>query len=291
MSRFLREPLLHFLMLGALMFGVFAWLDDGATRAPNEIVVDAGLVERLAAQFERTWQRPPMAEELAGLVENWVRDEVFFREGIALGLDRGDEVVRRRIAQKMRYLSESLATPDPTDADLRAWLDENPERYRFEPVYSFRQAWFDPQRHGGDEAARAAAAAALVGGEVGEAQAGGASLLADALEDASQSEVARIFGEAFAGSLAELPVGSWAGPVRSGFGYHLVRIDRAIPARDATLDEVRNAVERDWTVARQAETLDALYQELRGRYTIRRDEVSLLEPDARTESGGGERAP
>jgi hypothetical protein len=146
MRRILREPLLHFLVLGAVLFGLYGWLNKSVA-APNEIVVSHGQVESLRAQFERTWQRTPTAKELDGLIDNWVREEILYREGLALGLDRDDPVVRRRIAQKVEFLADGDAPNAPSQSELEEWLREHHADYRVDAVYSLRQVYFDPARH------------------------------------------------------------------------------------------------------------------------------------------------
>lgn len=265
--RLLREPLVHFLALGAALFALYGALDRDGFDAPDEIVVDRARLASLAAEFERRWRRPPTPEERRELVESWVREEILVREGVALGMDRDDPVVRRRIAQKMDFLAESTAPTRPSDAELQRWLDAHPDDYRREPVVSLRQLYFDPARRGARLADDlAAAAAALRAGEPAE---GDASLLPAALEGARASEVARLFGADFAAALEGLPVGGWHGPLRSGYGVHLVELRARTPGRLATLDEARPALERDWRRARGDAANRAFYAALRERYEIR----------------------
>ena len=153
-----REPLMHFLLLGAALFVLFDWLNDSGREAPDEIVVDSPTIAHLASRFERTWQRPPTDAELGSLIESWVREEILYREGVAMGLERNDSIVRRRIAQKVELFSETLASFSATDAELETWLAEHEEQYRIAPRYTFQQVFFDPARHG-DRLAEVVAAA------------------------------------------------------------------------------------------------------------------------------------
>lgn len=266
MRRLLLEPLVHFLVLGALLFLAYDWLNRDRTRAPDEIVVTRSQVDRLAAQFERVWQRPPTAQERQALVESWVRDEVFYREALALGLERDDPVVRRRLGQKVQFILDSGAPAAPSDAELQRWLDEHAEDYRFEPGYAMRQVYFDPSRHGAAtqeviEAARAALNA-------GRAFAGDPTLLPATMEG-SASEIKHRLGDGFGEALRTLPVGSWQGPVRSSYGLHLVRIEKRTPERAARLEEVRAAVERDFGAARAQAAQEGAYRRLREKYLVR----------------------
>lgn len=262
----LREPLLHFFLLGALLFMLFAWTNDDAMRAPDEIVVDAARVDALTQQFERVWQRPPTATELSNLVDNWLREEVFYREGLALGLDREDPVMRRRVAQKMEFISEELLGAPASDEELRGWYEDNADNYRLDPRFSFRQVYFNPSVRG--ESLDAAVDTALNQLASGQVPAGDTTLLPAALDDAGLSEVQRTFGDRFAQSLDDLAVGRWEGPVVSGYGLHLVHVDDKQDARLPEFDEVRAAVERDYLADRTRTLKDKLYESLRQRYTI-----------------------
>jgi hypothetical protein len=284
LKRILREPLIHFLALGALLFLAYGWFGGNEPPPPDEIVIDSARVESLRDQFKRTWQRPPTSQELQGLIDSWLREEIFYREGMALGLDVGDPIVRRRIALKMDFISEGLMVEPPGDAELAAWFADHAERYRVDPVYTLRQIYFDPGRFDGEWAGAAAAArAALASGEDPEPV--GGALLPDTLNNAPAREVSRVFGQEFTETLADAPIGQWYGPVRSGYGVHLVRVDQRIPGRIPELGEVRNRVESDYLAQRRKEANDALYASLRERYTVRFEGVPDTGADARA---GGE---
>jgi len=269
MRRLLKEPLLHFLILGALLFGLYGWLHGGARRAGDEIVLSPGQVRSLQVQFQRVWQRPPTSEEMQGLVDSWVREEIFYREGIAAGLDRDDPVVRRRVAQKLEFIVDGSTPTPPTAAELQAWLDAHADKYRIEPRYTFTQIYFDVGRHGERLAADVAAARHSLA--AGQAPAGDPTLLPPDLDAVEASELKRVFGKEFVEELKAMPVGDWQGPVRSGFGVHLVKLLALESGRPATLDEVRAEVERDLLHARAARSTAAQYEKLRARYTVRTD--------------------
>lgn len=272
MHRVLREPLLHFLLLGAVLFGVYGWVNRGGFAAPNEIVVSRGQVQSLAVQFERVWQRAPTRPELQGLIDNWVREEIFYREGVSMGLERDDPVVRRRIQQKLEFIVDSATPEAPTTQDLQRWLDDHSAAYRIEARYSLRQIYFDPTQHGDRlEADVAAVQRALAAGRT---VSGDATMLPPRLE-ASAVDVVRSFGNDFEAALRALPVGGWQGPVRSGFGVHLVELTARESERVATLGEVREAVERDLLHERTREATDAFYQRLRANYAVRVEDALL----------------
>jgi hypothetical protein len=262
-----REPLLHFFVLGAALFALYGWLNRGTLDSPTEIFVSRGQVQSLQAQFERVWQRPATAEEMQHLVDNWVREEIFYREGLAMGLDRNDPIVRRRVGQKVEFIIDSAAPAAPTTAELQAWLDAHPADYAVEPRYSLHQVYFDPQRHGTNlERDIAAARRAL---EAGRAVDGDSTLLPARMQAARQDEVQRTFGPEFAAALAEMPVGSWQGPVESGFGLHLVNLGEKAGVQAPSLDQVRAEVERDLLRSRTEQANSALYERLRANYRVR----------------------
>jgi PPIC-type PPIASE domain len=268
MNRLLREPLLHFFVLGAALFWLYGWVSAGRSAVPNEIVVSRGQLTNLKEQFERVWQRPPSAQELQGLVDGWVHDEIYYREGLAMGLDRDDPVVRRRIGLKVQFIVDGAIPAPPTDEQLQTWLNARADTYRIQPSFSLQQIYFDPSRHANRfERALSEAHAAL---NRGRRVAGDWTALPSSL-DGTGAEVARVFGTDFERALESLPVGTWVGPVKSAFGLHLVRLDARQPGRSATLAEVREAVERDWLHARAQESMDASYERLRSSYVVRID--------------------
>jgi len=265
--RVLREPLLHFFILGILLFGLYGWLHRGLVKATDEIVVTRGQLQNLQTQFQLTRQRPPTTQELRGLVDSWVHEEIFYREGVAMGLDRDDSIVRRRVAQKLEFIADGATPTTATRQDLQAWLDAHPTSYLVEPRYSLRQVFFNPERRGDRLQLDVAAARRAL--QLGKEARGDATMLPAALEDARAFEVARTFGSDFAQALETLPVGSWQGPVRSAFGWHLVELTTREAGRKATLDEVHAAVERDWLQARTQAASEAFFQRLRAKYTVR----------------------
>ena len=266
MRRLIREPLLHFLVLGALLFALYGWIHRGAA-APDEIVVSRGQVDSLRAQFERTWQRDPSAVELQGLIDAWVRDEVLYREGRALGLDGDDPVIRRRVAQKVEFLAEGLTPAAPTEAELQTWLDQHADNYRLEARYSFEQLYFDPLRHGERLAADLESARRLLA--KGKPATGDATMLPPAMRNASSAEVLGIFGSEFVPQLDHLRVGEWSGPIESGYGVHVVKLTLRTAGRPARLDEVQAAVERDLLHDRTERGRSRFYAGLLGKYKVR----------------------
>jgi len=271
--RWAGEPLLHFFVLGVALFALYSWLHRGALNAPSEIFVSRDQVSSIQAQFERVWQRPATAAELQHLVDNWVREEIFYREGLAMGLDRDDPVVRRRVGQKVQFIIESAAPSPPTIAELQAWLDAHPASYEIEPRYSLRQVYFDPQRHGASLERDIASARDVLAG--GANDAGDATMLPFELQDSAQSDVERAFGPEFTAALKDLPLGGWQGPVKSAFGLHLVQLSEKSGGHAPPLEQVRTEVERDLLQARTEQANDAIYDRLRANYRVRVESVAV----------------
>jgi hypothetical protein len=273
MKRLLKEPLLHFLLLGVVLFLAYGVMQKpGRSDEPGEIVVTQGEIEHLAAGFARTWQRPPGAGELAGLVRDRVREEVYYREAMAMGLDKDDTVIRRRLRQKMEFISDDIAArAEPAEADLNAYLQAHPDAFRVEPRYTFEQVYLNPQKHG-DKLARDAAqlrAQLNQGGDTFDPLAlGDSTMLEHRFTSVPVSEVAKQFGETFSAKLPELAQGQWQGPVESGYGVHLVLVSERTEGHLPALAEVRDAVRREWDNARRLEANDRFYQELLKRYTV-----------------------
>jgi hypothetical protein len=272
MKRILREPLLHFLLLGAAIFVAYGVASRQTSREPGRIVVTRGHVAAMAESFARTWQRPPTSAELEGLVRDWVRDEVLYREAVALGLDKDDTVIRRRLRQKMEFVSEDIAAQtEPSDADLTGYLQAHPDAFRVEPQFTFRQVYLDPDKHGASLARDAAQVLAQLnhpdnGGDA--AALGDSFLLEHQFEAIPASEVVKQFGATFAATLAGLPTGAWSGPVESGYGMHLVLVSERTEGRLPALAEVRETVRREWDNARRLTANDTFYAELLRRYTV-----------------------
>lgn len=267
--KFLREPLLHFLVLGTAIFGAYSLLSRRSANEPQKIVVTQGRIETLATTFRRSWQRPPTPAELDGLIRDYVREEIAAREAVALGLDKDDTVIRRRLRQKLEFLSEdTAAAAEPTDEDLRAFLQAHPERFGIEPRISFRQVYLDPQRHRENLSRDASRLLAQLRKGSDPAAIGDSILLEQSFEDASAGDVSKNFGAEFTGKLAELPVGIWQGPVSSGYGVHLVLVSRRVEGRLPSLEEAREAVRREWANEHRSDTSEKFYKALLKRYTV-----------------------
>lgn len=271
LGRFLREPLVHFLVLGALIFGAFKFTSS-ATIEPGKILITQGRIESLEIAFSRTWRRPPTASELEGLILDYVREEVFAREAVAFGLDKDDTIIRRRLRQKLEFVSEDIAAhAEPSDEQLRAYLKEHADAFRADRRFTFRQVYLNPQQRGTNlrrDAPQLLAQLRRSGSKADIATLGDSLLLENEFKGIAAAEVVKQFGEKFAAALGEMPVGQWQGPIESGFGVHLVfmaeRTDGSMPA----LEDVRAAVHREWINARRLEANEKFYRTLLQRYTV-----------------------
>ncbi len=270
--KLLREPLIHFLALGAALFLLYKIVAAPVGDRSDRIVVTSGHIERLVEGWARTWQRPPTRKELEGLIEDHIREEILYREALAMGLDRDDTIIRRRLRQKMEFLIEDLdAQANPSDEELQAFLDKNPDAFRVAPRVTFSHIYLNRDRRG-ESATRDAkhllARLEAADGRLDAAALGDPLLLPHDYESLPEDEVAKLFGREFAARLTELPADRWTGPVESGYGLHLVLVRERTEGRVPKLTEVRDAVRREWLAVRRHEANEALHQRLRVRYTV-----------------------
>jgi len=271
--RLLREPLLHFLLIGAALFLLYGALNRGGSDAPREIVISEARVAAIAENFATVWMRPPTADELKGLVDDYVAEEVYYREAIAMGLDRDDTVIRRRLRQKMEFLSEGIAdSVEPTDAQLQLFLEQNAGKFARPAELTFWQVYLSPERRG--DRARADAEKLLTALQADRvamdpAELGDPTLLPATMEAASPQAIANAFGEEFAQQVDEVPLGQWSGPIESGFGLHLVRIDARVAAKAPTLGEIRPIVLREWQAGQRHRQNQSFLAALRDKYEVR----------------------
>ena len=274
-QRHLREPLVHFLLTGGVLFVLSALFGQsfGVGGNGNRIEVTADRIQQLRETWTRQRGAPPTERELDRLIEDFIREEVLYREAIASGLDQGDTIVRRRLAQKVEFLAQSVAsTVEPSEAELQAFFDDDPERYRVPEQVSFSHVYFSGSNRGaGAEAAARGALARLASGAVPAAEAaqlGDRFMLQYEYPPQSRDQVRDLFGPRFAGRLFELPVDEWSGPVLSSYGMHVVRIRQRIPSRLPGLDEVRGRVLLDLNERRLRSAADTYYETLRRRFEI-----------------------
>jgi peptidyl-prolyl cis-trans isomerase C len=256
----IREPLVHFLVAGAALFlimGQYGSEDVG----DRNITIDETKVAGLAKQWEETWRRPPSPQELDGLIRDHIKEEIYFREAIRLGLDSDDPIIRRRLRSKMEFLATAEAenTP-PTDAELERFYAANKSRYAANAAYSFEQRYY-----GEDEVKAREATTAIAAGKSPSAM---PISLPTAMKHANASDIAKQFGDGFAAGLAAVPTGAWAGPVQSGYGWHAVRVNDVTASKIPPLSEIRQSVANDWRAQTRAAREAAAYQALLDGYGV-----------------------
>lgn len=272
MKKLIREPFIHFLLLGAAIFGANHFLSARADNQSGKIVITQGQITSMVIGFSRTWQRPPTREELEGLIRDRVREEVYSREAIAMGLDRDDPIIRRRLQQKLAFVTDDVAAvAEPTDAELADYLKAHAAGFGVDRKFTFSQVYLDPGRRGKHLAQDAKELLVQLRSQrldVHLSSLGDVFLLGHRFEAAPTTEIAKQFGDKFSVKLADAPIGQWFGPVESGYGVHLVFIENRTEGRLPELAEVRDAVQRDWTNARRLEANEKFFQNLLKQYEV-----------------------
>jgi len=278
----MREPLVHFLLIGAGLFLLFHFTSGPAGDQTDKIVVTAGQVEQMEAKFTRTWMRPPTKQEMAGMIESHVRDEVYYREAVAMGLDRNDRTVRQRMRLKLEFLLEDLGdVAEPGNDVLTAYLQAHPDKFQVEARVSFWQVYLNPEKHPDMEVDAKSVLARLKRGAVPESV-GDSILMQNEYTLATQSDIERQFGEPFARQVVALVPDAWIGPLYSGLGGHLVKVTERLEGRLPELAEVRSLVEREYLAQHRQELKDIAYRKLRENYKV------VIQPRSKAGGNAGE---
>ena len=279
--KLLREPLLHFMFIGAaiyLLYGVFA---EPVPEADDKtIVVTAGEVEWMQTAWQKRWNRPPTAEEFDGLIQQYIKETVLYREALTMGLNQHDQVIRRRLAQKLEFLAKDLvALTPPTEEELQTYFNEHLDRYQEPALYTFTQVFIDPDRRGDatlDDAEAIKATLIAQGDAVDVPGAlGDDFMLQNYYPEKDAIEIRKLFGSGFTESLVELSPGQWHGPVLSGYGVHLVYISSISEPPAPEFAALRERVVQDWTMERGEELNDKFYASLREQYTVVIEEPAM----------------
>jgi peptidyl-prolyl cis-trans isomerase C len=275
LKRVLREPLLHFLFLGVALFGIYAWMHRGrgGVESSKQIALTLDDLQLMESYFESQWHRPPTPAEFQAMVEDKVREEVLYREGLAMGLDKDDTVVKRRMAQKMQFLAEDVAAAhEPSPTELKAWFEKNRSKFALPSRYSFRHLYFSPDKRGKNAREDAASVLAKIAGQPEDSRfavsSGDSFMFQDYYGDRTPEAIAKEFGPPFAVAIEKLKPGSWQGPIESGYGWHLVFVDTVIPGRIPALEEIESDVKTAWLNEQKATAWQKAYAEMRARYTV-----------------------
>jgi len=275
LKHFLREPLVQFLLLGTALFALYSYFSgsEGPGEADYEIYLTPDELLQMTVYFESQWKRQPNLEEFGRLLENRVEEEILYREALAMGLDQDDTIVRRRMAQKMKFLAEDVAAArDPQLDELREWFAENSSLFALPGRISFRQVYFSPDQRGALAREAAESALAQLAGQAIDSQLtaalGDSIMLQEYFGDRSVETLAQEFGPAFAQDVRRLPPGSWQGPIESGLGWHLVFIDSLEPGRLPDFSEVEPEVRNAWLAEQKEMAYRTAFEKMRAKYTI-----------------------
>lgn len=273
LKKIFSEPLLHFLLIGGLLFFIYDMKSEELIADDNNsIVISEAKIDQLINQWQRRWQRLPSQQELQGLVKAHIHEEVLYREALAMGLDKDDAVVRQRMTRKIEFISNDLAPIDePTDTQLQAYLDTHAEKFLLPGKISFSQIYLNTDKRG--EQAQADADHLLnelsqSTTDVDISSLGDTFMGGQVYDSFKDFEVSRLFGDIFSEQLFELATDKWVGPVESGYGLHLVRIDSRTVSRVPSLSLVRDKVQNEWMAEQQQKANTAFYAELHKRYEI-----------------------
>jgi hypothetical protein len=269
MKKLYKEPLLHFLIIGALIFVLFSIVNkEESIVSENKIVVSIAEIERLGDNWSKKWNRPPTERELMGLVDSYIKEEVYYREALALGLDQNDTILRRRLMQKMEFLSNDLAelnTPD--ESALNKYFLDNQEKYKLPARVSFTHIYFSLDKRG----AKASEDAKKVLSEMNGLRAsekGDSFMLEYDFAQETPFEVGRLFGKGFADELFKSETDTWQGPIESGYGLHLVRVSEKVDSRMPELASVIDKVRTDLMFERRQKMNKEIYEKFKERYEI-----------------------
>ena len=269
MQKLIKDPLVHFLLIGVALFAVSAWRGQSVSTGREEIVVTAEQTAQARSAAAVLQGREPTDAELAALIEPTIRDEVLYREALALGLDENDDEVRRRLIEKMNYLTQDLADPAPASEQvLRDFYDANPAVFTIPALVSFDQVFFSPGTRG--ERLEADATAGIVALRAGRppGEIGDRTPLRETYDDAPREQVAVLFGDELASALFGAASGEWTGPFRSDFGLHVVRLRARSAARLPPYDEIAARVAEEYGAQRRREANERQYRDMRSRYEI-----------------------
>lgn len=282
LKRFLRDPLLHFLLIGGALFILYSLQnDDKETDNSHRIVISKAQIDHLSAYWEKRWLRPPTREELDGIIEKKIQEEVYYREALAMGLDNNDSIIRRRLAQKVRFmLSDIIPQTEPTDAQLKAFLDDNMEKFMLPASISFKQIYFNADKRGvkaHNVAVNLLTNLNQTGSPADIAHYGDNFMFAQQYDHLSETDVIRIFGEEFARKLFSLPAGQWQGPIASAYGLHLVLVDNRNTPEKPDMDVIYARVHTRWLDEQRRLHNESLYKNLRQQYDVVIEDTDMVE--------------
>jgi peptidyl-prolyl cis-trans isomerase C len=274
LKKALREPLVLFLLIGVALFGIYAWMERGRVSNGNyQIALSLDDLKQLDISFVSQWHRQPTADEFRGLVESFIRQEVLYREGLAMGLDKDDTIVKRRMAQKMEFLSEDVASAhEPSTGELKAWYADNARKFALADRATFRHLFFGFDQRGQNAEHDARSALSHLSDQPEESALGvklaDRFMFQDYYGDRAPDQLAKEFGPTFALGLYKFKPGMWQGPIESGYGWHLIWIESLIPGRVPAFEEVEPDVKTAWLSDQKAMEWQKSYAKMRAKYEV-----------------------
>ena len=272
MKKLLKEPLVHFLLIGCSLFVLYG-LVNKKTDSKDTILINDFDVSNIIASWEMQWKRLPTEQELQNLIDLNIKQEIFYQEALKMNLDHNDEIIKRRLAQKMQFLSNDIASVfEPTEEDLQSYLDKNIEKYLTPYTYSLYQITFSPDNRNDPFNDASVVLNENLNASFDEMKSKGDNLpISYQFTNASASDLALKLGSKFPEALKDLTINTWTGPIPSGFGFHLVYITDIIEPRQPMLDDIRKTVIRDYEYDFQKEIDERIYQDLKKQYDIQID--------------------
>src|SRR5271165_2072104 len=245
----------------------------GGFESSRQIKLSLDELAQMDMYFESQWHRQPTAAEFQAMVEDKVREEVLYREALAMGLDKDDTIVKRRMAQKMQFLAEDVAAAhEPSSAELKAWFDKNQDKLALPSLISFRHIYFSPDSRGQNAQVDAAQALTKLAGQPADSKVatsmGDRFMFQDYYGDRAPDAIAKEFGPPFAVAVEKLKPGSWQGPIESGYGWHLVFVTTVIPGRVPAFEEIESDVKTAWLGEQKRQAWEKAYAEMRAKYTV-----------------------
>ena len=269
MKKFLKEPLVHFMLLGAFIFGYY-YLTNDAEESESAIVIDDAEYDYLLSLWKNQWPREPNEDDIKAFLDQYLRQEVFYKEALALNLDHNDIIVKRRLAQKMEAVSNDLNAmiKPPTDDDLRAFYASNQDLFQLPPSYTFQQVLFLNNEPNLSAQVENSKNALNSGAEIPAMRKLKLSL-SNQWEDSSPAEISKAFSVDFALALDSLLMNQWVGPVASGFGQHLVFISRKDSAKSADFEDIKPYVLKEYEYQTELETQEQIYRELLEKFGVK----------------------
>ena len=272
-TRIVREPIFLFFILGSLLFLFYSAASSYYNKKNNEIVISAMQVALLKDSFEKTWKRAVNETELQALIENHIKDEVFYREAVSMGLDKSDLAIKRRLRQVMELVLDDYSSVYPSENQLRKYLSEHPGKFRQDSRISFRHQYFSMDQK---QVAENQLSRLKKGFSSDENYTNKLSLMPEIFENEPHAEVMKLFGDNFSSQVFKLEKGAWQGPLASAYGWHLVKVSDQSPGVVPPLNDIWDEVEREWTLDKKRELKEKQFQKMRGRYNIT---VEKLEDD------------